>query len=312
MHARSPGLMWCNLHLFQQHSRIMHHTETSLVGNEACNRVWDGRTGPNRGEVEVHLLLLQVASVLVAASTQGQVHVMNSLFSAGNQPAILRDGLADHIMARSYVLLHDCSASAAPSEQAALLELRKAYGASSCQLIQINSRKASEKLLDDIWTPSRPAMIVPSTPPKAKDASAGTDSATAAQADDGERRGLLLSNEDVERIQSYVRNMLVKQVVDPCIVALHLPRSSSHVQSTYRFLPSLGLSSQPTCSHFHPRQPHPRRHLDFHPQHSTPNFNPIPNNAMCAFARAQTPLSAIPCAMARSQKLQCRPMPSRS
>eukprot|EP00966_Prymnesium_polylepis_P335568 7390921-Prymnesium_polylepis.1 len=81
---------------------------------------------------------------------------MNSLLSAANQPAVLRDGLADHATARSYVVLHDCSASPPPSEKTALIELQKAYGAASCQLIPLNSRASDAPTLDDVWTPVRP------------------------------------------------------------------------------------------------------------------------------------------------------------
>ena len=156
-----------------------------------------------------------VACVLVAASTQGQVQVMNSLLAPGNQPAVLRDGLADHAMAKSYVVLHDCSASPPPNEQTALLEIRKAYGASSCQLIPMNSRASSTPMMEDVWTPARPTMIVPPAPMKSKEGVVAKlpPSPSSAAEEGPERRGTMLSAEDVERIQGYVRSTLVKQAV---------------------------------------------------------------------------------------------------
>ena len=71
-----------------------------------------------------------------------------------------------------------------------------------------------------MWTAARPSIVVPPTPLKLKDASKESPSkssislpvVSSKEEALGERRGLLLSLEDVERVQSYVRSTLVKQV----------------------------------------------------------------------------------------------------
>ena len=160
-----------------------------------------------------------VACILVAASTEaGQVQAMNSLLSAAQMPAVLRDGLADHAMARSYVVLHDCAASPAPREDTALLQLRQAYGAAACAFLPINSRAHDAPQLEDRWTPGRPAMA----PAPAEPAGPGSSSQPLA--------GALLSSEDTDRVAAYVKATLTRIVIaarfDPPAFRLHAGRLS--------------------------------------------------------------------------------------
>ena len=134
-----------------------------------------------------------VAVLLVAGANQPTPGAeLTGLTSAANLPPLLRSGLADPLLARSYLLLHDES-EAADSRRSqelltrsgeALQEISRAFGASACHLITINSAGERAPLPAGVWP--------------------------AHSANEG---GALLSHEDIDRVSSFVRGSLCRLVM---------------------------------------------------------------------------------------------------
>ena len=92
--------------------------------------------------------------ILVASAAQPQpIVVFNNLLSAANLNPIVAESLADPGVSRTFVLLHDLSNANADASiaQSALVDASRAFGASACHLLTINSRTPTGPLPRDIW-----------------------------------------------------------------------------------------------------------------------------------------------------------------
>jgi tetratricopeptide (TPR) repeat protein len=142
-----------------------------------------------------------VGTILVASASQAKpVAVFNTLLSSANLAPVFADGVADSTLPRTYILLKDCSDEGvdAATAQRALAECQRAFGASACHLVPINTRKEGEPLPADLWTAARPVLHAPPTSRPAAGLPADSP----------------LSQEDVTRLRDLISGPVSKQAIE--------------------------------------------------------------------------------------------------